>query len=189
MPLSRLPDIVPIIRGSTSAMDEARIRMSRRNWPYLRKASRKRWNRSGIAQKRRCEPSRGGMGIRLKTKSEAFTAAPFRTRVRAHSGPEESAFMPRRQRKERRRFEKGPARAMRTEYSARRFRFAGLYITGLAQPNPNTSTMMSPKGSTCLRGFRVSLPRRFGVSSPRATAMAAWQSSCTVKPRTMAGRR
>src|SRR5215204_2103636 len=82
------------------------------------------------------------------------------------------------------RFETGPARATATGPNTPPLSLEGTTGVGLPHPKPAKRSIMLPSRSRCETGFRVTLPSRYAVSSPRRWAEVAWAASCTVIPMT-----
>ena len=75
-----------------------------------------------------------------------------------------------RARKAMRRLDMGPARDTQISPFRQLRKFPGLIMTGLAQPNCATRSIINPTGSIWATGFNVSRPVIRGVSSPIQSA-------------------
>ncbi len=137
-------------------------------------------NRLGNKLNSTFEPSKGGIGIRLKTIKMVLTKTNKNKKlVKRLYGPRAGAtnfrIMP--NIKIPKKFENGPAREI-TPSAKRGFlvlpKFTG---TGLAQPKPTKTSIKNPNGSKCAKGFKVIRPACSAVLSPKKRAAAAWENS------------
>lgn len=144
------------------------------------------------------EPSRGGIGRRLKSirprfiMMKVFVASTRIFRVARWVGAALGASMAmvfsiNMPRMASSMFEMGPARA--TDIIARlgMRKLRGSTCTGFAQPKFAKRSIRVPVKSRCLTGFRLSRPIFRGVGSPRKSATRAWAYSCTVRAMRMLG--
>ena len=74
-------------------------------------------------------------------------------------------------------FDTGPASAVRALSRLLCSKFHSLIGIGLLQPNRNITIIMAPIGSICANGLRVNLPCALAVGSPNLYALHAWKYS------------
>ena len=67
-------------------------------------------------------------------------------------------------------FEAGPAKAVKAISRFAFLKYLESTITGFAQPTRNRSKAIKPKGSICFSGFKDNRPYAFGVGSPKQCA-------------------
>ncbi len=86
----------------------------------------------------------------------------------------------------------GPASATRAKPHSPYFKLRVLIGTGLAPPKTGMPVMarksgsiIDMNGSKCLKGFKVSLPDNFAVSSPSLYATNPWAISCSIIEKSM----
>jgi len=145
--------------------------------PYLSKKSLILNSLLGNIAKRILDPSRGGMGTRLKIASTIFIKT-----IMADISRKPDVWAPAKRRMSPNMtaikiLEAGPAKATAASDHLPGRRLYGLYGTGFAQPKINPpreyairGTRKEPKKSRCFIGLRVSLPWYFAVWSPSMLA-------------------
>lgn len=163
--------------------EKKKIKIKSKIKPYCSKNINNEEKESGKSEKRILEPSKGGIGTRLKiakarlvmTMEEIIKPKPAGRLAPKEKRPERRKKNPKIIAMER--LAKIPAEATATVPHFRLLKLFGLYGTGLAQPKTkpvekyiNAGTTMEPIGSRCLRGFKVSRPALRAVSSPNISA-------------------
>ncbi len=124
-----------------------------------------------------CEPSRGGIGSRLNANKNTFRNTPYQSKllIIEFCSPKILAEIINKtnNKPERIKFESGPANETIASSFKGLLKFFLSTGTGLAQPinaNPDAKAASGiitlPTRSICLKGFNVSLPNFFAVSSP-----------------------
>lgn len=143
---------------------------------------------------RMCEPSRGGMGMRLNTKRTQFnmTIVLYKLSTLGEIGRPAATQMVKNKvaSKAMSKFDKGPAMVIKMSSLLRVFGLGSEILTGF--PQPNIAKIWAPKiiikgsrivpmGSMWARGSRVTRPSARGSGSPSLSAVIAWAHSCTLK--------
>lgn len=120
----------------------------------------------GITRPRILEPSKGGKGSRLKTPSKILKSKTAKTNeykvsgiVRYFNGIASKTAV--------RKFDMGPAKDVIALPRTGSRKFRGSTGTGLPQPIPIIKSISVPMMSKCASGFKVILPRKRAVGSPR----------------------
>ncbi len=128
-------------------------------------------------------PSRGWIGIRLKTQSKTFIEIIVTRNAEMIGMPinETSKRRSKRRRMDaaiaRRMFESGPAREIIAASFLEFRRLKGSNSTGFPQPKRNNRSIIKPIGSMCAMGLSVSRPCILGVGSPNLSAATACANS------------
>ena len=177
---------IPVKSRNTHGMTGARICQRKKTTirtktgAYCSSIIRPRPYWFGMIEKRILEPSRGGNGMRLKMARTILMMTMYEKIIRTGSEtvpPADKNLMIVPNMRASKRFEPGPAAAIKNSPCLLFLRLYGLYGTGLAQPNVNPArevirgTMIEPIGSMCLSGFKVNRPESRAVGSPSRSAM------------------
>ena len=143
--------------------------------------------RSGAKAANTLLPSRGGMGIRLNTKSTRFISTAW-TKISAESVVTSPSLSGIAKSIARPRLDSGPARETNAIplFGLRRLLkftgtgFAAPSITGLPTNIKKSGSNTEPNGSICGNGFKVIRPSTRAVSSPSFSATTPCMTSCTI---------
>ena len=139
-----------------------------------------------------CEPSKGGIGIRLKTKSMAFSDTNWKNSNHTFSVKGSTRLTIPKVKAETKaiaKFEKGPAKVIRISSLLLVFEFGNETWTGFPQPiieKPGLAKIINigmsivPQRSIWDLGSRVTLPCCLGSGSPNLSATHAWAHSWIV---------